>query len=78
MEQHARAKQPIPPRKRPLTEEQRARIWARIIDVILSDPGRPPDEDAHQTERHVEEQAHSHEDTLSVRPTERHRARKRA
>jgi hypothetical protein len=42
MQQTTIRQQPSTPRRRQLTEKERAEILARIIDVILADPGQTP------------------------------------
>jgi hypothetical protein len=42
MQQTTIRQQTSTPRRRQLTEKERAEILARIIDVILADPGQAP------------------------------------
>jgi hypothetical protein len=42
MQQTTISQQPLTPRRRRLTEKERAEILARIIDIILADPGQAP------------------------------------
>jgi hypothetical protein len=44
-DKHTEETQPAPRRKRSLLPEERADILARIVDVILADPGKPAVQD---------------------------------
>jgi hypothetical protein len=44
-DKHTEETQPAPRRKRSLSPQDRTKLLARIVDVILADPGKPTVQD---------------------------------